>query len=203
MKALLSTVGLLFIAALSGACGSDATLASDGEGIGDVEQAFAEPNCVNALPNNDGDIPWGRNPDGTWTGQMGGSRAIAPYANPKCTAAWVAQVNKAETGLHMRVSSADNNFTDRAGCENREVDLLVYSRVNTGLIVGSWTQYFAGGSHGQWDVFGFANKCHIPYIDAPVLPATIQGVNRDVKIIATGRDPNNRTTNVYVFGEVF
>src|SRR4051794_2434896 len=106
MKAgLFSTGCLLFVAAAASGCGSSANLAADSEDLGGVEQAFSEPNCINALPNSDGEFSGTRNPDGTFTGEMFATLVTAPYTNPKCGDAWAGQVNRAKTGLKMIVDS--------------------------------------------------------------------------------------------------
>jgi len=76
---LLSTVCVLFVAAASSGCGSSANPNAGGEDLSEVEQAFGENNCSNALPNTDGLIPAGRNPDHTNTGRMPWAEARAPY----------------------------------------------------------------------------------------------------------------------------
>jgi len=204
MKAhLLSTVGFLFIAAVSGGCGSNANLDVDGEVVGEVDQAFSEANCANALPNNpvNGSFPNGQNPDNTWTGQMYWAEPYAPYTNPKCYGAWVTQINRAYTGLLIAVYPDLPEPTEREGCEDRHVGLLVYSRVSTGPLKGPWSQYFLGRSYGVWSPPGYRDKCHIEPISLPPLPPPKVGADRDVKIIGTGRDPNNDTTTITLFGE--
>jgi len=192
---------VLFVAGVSSGCGSSANLDADGEGLGEVDQAFSEANCINALPNTDGSLPGGQNADGTYTTEMGSAFAIAPYTNPKCGDAWAAQVNQATTGLRMAVSTLGNNdLPEREGCEDRHVGLLVYSRNVAGALKGPWQQYFLGRSYGVWGVPGHANKCHITNIEAPPLPPPKVGfTGRDVKVIGTGRDPNNNTQNIAVF----
>jgi hypothetical protein len=131
MKARLLSAGcLLLVASVSSGCGSSANSDADGEVLGEVDQAFSESNCAYALPNTDGIIPEGRNPDGTNTGELPWAIAQAPYTNPKCGGAWVAQVNSAKTGLRMAVSASTDSF-EPEGCEDRHVGLLVYSRVVT------------------------------------------------------------------------
>jgi len=208
MKArLLSTVCLLFVGAASSACGSSANPNAGGEDLGEVDQAFSETNCVNALPNTDGIIPTGRNPDNTNTGEMYWAIAQAPYTNPKCGGAWVAQVNQAYTGLQMLVSAWENDFSEPEGCEDRHVGLLVYYRVVTSSgSKGPWRQWFLGRSYAQWNLPGYTNRCHIPDIQALSLPPPYSLASSgplDVKIIGTGRDPNNNTQDIVLFGEVW
>jgi len=194
------------VTAVSSGCGSSANPNADGEALGEIDQAFSEPNCINALPNTDGSLPGGQNPDGTYTGEMGGEFAPAPYTNPKCGGAWVAQVNSAHTGLRMVVTMWEDSFQyEREGCEDRHVGLLVYSRFLFGSIKGPWVQYFLGRSYAAWGLPGFPGRCHIPDIEAPplALPTTPGATGRDVKIIGTGRDPNNNTQTIALFGEVY
>src|SRR5438067_392210 len=82
----LPIVCLLFATAALGGCGSTAESNADEEALGQDEQAFSEPNCINADPNS----------GGSFFGFMFPRVDVAaPYTNPKCGASWAAYVARA------------------------------------------------------------------------------------------------------------
>jgi hypothetical protein len=183
---------LLFGAAVSSACATN--IDADGETVGQTEQAFGEPNCINATANA----------GASFTGSFGDVVVNAPYSNSRCGGSWVASVSHAATGITPRANLEPSVFPAvGSGCGEWHVGLLVYRRhvLFTGATT-AWEQYFLDRRYATYVPRSSFSPafCYIDgALEAPALPPPPLGsIAQEIRVIATGRDLDGNTTAIRV-----